>query len=463
MAGEAGIPLGDTVEAVADLRPPAAPSTAPWPDPVRAWYTIWLIAFVTLLSNVDATVINVLIQPIKHDLHLSDFAVSMLTSAAYTVPYLLTGYPVSRISDVHSRRWVLGIGLFFWSLGTVLSGLARGFNAMFGARAVVGSSESLPGPAALSMMSDLVPPAKLPRAFAVYSAGIGIGMALGQLLGGLLLGHFLKVGHDGNVVVPLLGSVRAWQLVFITLGLPGLVTVVLWMTTVREPVRRGRDRPEAVPILDVLRYLAKHRAIFLPMFLSIILSSIELFGAATWRIPMFERTYGWSAASAGFWFGLVTITTMPFSLTGGTMLAEHLIRKGDAGAMLRISFLADLCYFPFSVLAPLMPNPWLSFGMLFTAAAILGISSPALNAAIQFVAPNEMRGQISALYLVTIRLGTLLGPIIVASVSDFFLKDESHLNYAMSLFALCLGPVTIWLRWLSVKPFGTEVRRRGVI
>jgi predicted MFS family arabinose efflux permease len=172
MAGHAGIPLGDTVGKAADLLPPAESSATSWPSPARAWYMIWLIAFVTLLSNVDATVINVLIQPIKHDWHLTDFAVSMLTSAAYTVPYLLTGYPISMISDVRSRKIVLGIGLFFWSFGTVLSGLARGFYSMFGARAVVGASESMPGPAALSMMSDLVPPAKLPRAFAVYSAGI---------------------------------------------------------------------------------------------------------------------------------------------------------------------------------------------------------------------------------------------------------------------------------------------------
>jgi MFS family permease len=463
MAGAAGIRSGDDGQDRQPSGSPADVSAFSWPSPVRAWYTIWLIAFVTMLSNIDASVVNVLLQPIKRDLHVSDFALSLLASAAYTIPYLLTGYPVSRISDVRSRKWVLGIGLFFWSFGTVLSGLARGFYALLGARAVVGSSEALPGPAALSMMSDLVPPAKLPRAFAIYSFGIGVGMALAQLLGGLLLGHFLRIGHDGNVDVPLLGSFRAWQLVFITLGLPGLVTFVVWVTTVREPARRGRDRCDSVPIADVLRYLAQHRAIFVPMLLSIILGSIELFGAATWRIPMFERTYGWSPAMAGFWFGLVSITTMPFSLTGGTLLAEHLIRKGDAGAMLRISFFADLCYFPFAVLAPLMPNAWLAFGMLFLAAAVLGISSPALNAAIQFVTPNEMRGQISALYLVTIRLGTLLGPIIVASVSDFFLRDESLLNYAMCIFALAFGPLTILLKWMAVKPFGAEVRRRGVI
>lgn len=437
---------------------------APWPNPARAWYTICLISFVTMLANIDRNVIGLLIQPMKRDMHLTDTQVGLLTGMAFSLFYLLTGYPVSRISDVRSRKWVIAVGLTIWSIGTAICGLARSFWGMFAARGIVGASESMPGPAALSMMSDLVPPQRLPRAFAVYQLGIGAGQALALIIGGWLLGAFLTMGVNGNVELPLLGSFRAWQLVYVACGLPGLLVAVVWLTTVREPARRDRERQGSVPFREFLRYMMQHRRIFVPMFLGIAIQSIELFGIYQWRVPMFERTYGWAPQIAGPRFGYISIASMPFSLFAGTWLAEHLIKKRDPSSMLRIFVIGNSIYLPFAIAAPLMPDPWLCYAMLFVGTLVLGITGPAINSSIQFVTPNEMRGQVSSLYLITISVvGTWFGPLFIGLISDFILRDESLLRYAMSGFALVMGPAAILLMWLAMKPFGEEVRRRGVI
>ena len=72
-------------------------------------------------------------------------------------------------------------------------------------------------------------------------------------------------GHD-QFDLPFVGSVRAWQLIFFVVGLPGLL-VALLLCTVREPLRKGtrqRDGSAAspVPLRDVWNYLRDNRATF---------------------------------------------------------------------------------------------------------------------------------------------------------------------------------------------------------
>lgn len=444
--------LADPAAADPALPAAAADGGAPWPDSRRAWYTIWLIAFVTLLANIDRAVINLLVQPMKVDLQLSDTQVSLIVGLAFSAFYFITGFPMSRISDSHSRKWVIGIGLLCWSAATALCGLVRSFTTLFIARGIVGAAESTPGPAAMSMMSDLVPREKLPRAFAVYQLGIGLGQGSALIIGGLLIGFF---ANYGLIHLPFHGEMAPWQLVFISCGLPGLVVAILWLCTVREPARRNRMRKGSVPLRDLGRFLAANKALYLPMFLSIAIGSIEMMGAAVWRAPMFERSYGWTPAQVGPLFGMTAIAIMPISLIGGTWLAERLIRKGDPQSMLKVSLIAGLLSLPFQVIAPLLPDPWWCWGLLTLSMIIGGMSGPALNSAIQYATPNEMRAQVSSLYLYTISVvGTTLGPLVVALVGDFVLRDESLLYLSMSGFVLVLSPFASLFMWFAMRAFG---------
>jgi hypothetical protein len=84
-----------------------------------------------------------------------------------------------------------------------------------------------------------------------------------------------------------------------------------------------------------------------------------------------------------------------------------------------------------------------------------GMSGPALNSAIQYATPNEMRAQVSSLYLYTISVvGTTLGPLVVALVGDFVLRDESLLYLSMSGFVLVLSPFASLFMWFAMRAFG---------
>jgi MFS family permease len=225
-------------------------------------------------------------------------------------------------------------------------------------------------------------------------------------------------------------------------------------------MRHGRTRAGNVPIREVAHYLRDHWRIYLPMLLSIALASIENFGMVAWRPAFFERTYGWGPEIAGPLIGLMMLIATPLGLTLGTMLAEALIRRGRDDAMLRVVFFAHALSVPLAVAMPLMPSPWLAFAVGLMASTAASMSAPGQNSAIQLITPNEMRGQINAVYLFAIGvIGGGFGPTAIALLTDRLFQDEAMLRYAMALFTAMAGPVGIGLIWLTLRPFGAAVRK----
>ena len=49
-----------------------------WPASTRAWYSVVVLSLVSMMSNIDRGVVNLLVGPIKRDLHLSDTEISLL-------------------------------------------------------------------------------------------------------------------------------------------------------------------------------------------------------------------------------------------------------------------------------------------------------------------------------------------------------------------------------------------------
>ncbi len=154
----------------------------------RGWYTVFVLALVAMLAQIDRGAISLMVEPMKRDLDLSDTQVSLLIGFAFTFFYAIFGPPISRIADRGMRRGVIASSLAIWSVGTSLCGLAQNFWSFFAARGVVGAAESGSSPASLSMIANVIPRNRLPRAFAIYNAGVMGGMALSLVVGGLLLG-----------------------------------------------------------------------------------------------------------------------------------------------------------------------------------------------------------------------------------------------------------------------------------
>ncbi|MGH8228119.1 MAG: MFS transporter [Steroidobacteraceae bacterium] len=437
---------------------PTAADDAPWPSPSVAWYTMFVLALTVMFAQLDLGIMSLLVEPIKHDLHLSDAAMGLLLGPAFALFYTFIGIPVARYIDRNRRTVILSIGLGVWSIATACCGIAQGFWQLFVSRVMVGAGEAVNGPATFSLIADSFPKERLPRAIAVMQLGVVAGGGLSLLLGGYVI-HLLlgrpPVRLGGLIVI------HSWQLVFIAVGLPGLVVAFLMATTVREPARRGLQAVGElkIPLNAVVRYLGGKWPVFAPMFLGLTLGALAL-GTNAWMPAFYQRTYGWMPARIGMILGLVQLVAMPIGLLIGVRMAERFDRQRHEDAPLRVVIISRLVGIPAQVALPLMPSPWLAVLCAAVAAATLGIGGASQNAALQIVTPNQMRGQVTALYLFIFNvIGMGLGPEVAAFLTDYVFRAESELRYALLAMQAVIGPVSLAIIWLGVRPYVREVLR----
>jgi MFS family permease len=455
-------PLAAAAETVVMVDPgtgPVSPAATPgWASPKVAWFTISMIGIVTMFGQMDRAVFYLLVTPIKRDLHLNDVQISLLMGAAYSIAYFAVGLPIARLTDVGRRKLILPAALALWSFGTFCCALSSGFVSFFVARSMTGGGESVKGPTAVSMISDVFPRNKLPRAFAFYNFSIQGGEAVGQILAGLLLGLFATTA----IAVPFIGTLHGWHLVFMIFGLPGILFALFFMLTVPEPARHGRTHARSMPIRQSLDFLLKSpaRAVILPILFAAAVSNLETVGIGSWRPAFYERTYGWKPAQFAPILGTASLILTPIALLVGAWFSERMAKRGQADANMRIVLYAKIIALPIGIASPLMPNFPLALGCALASVFLVTASAPSMLAAMQIVTPNELRAQVNALYMFTLSvIGQGLGPTVIALMTRYLFNSEADLRYAMVTAAAIAGPVSLALIWRTLKPYGEAYRR----
>lgn len=424
----------------------------PWPSPFRAWYAVAILLLAFILSFVDRIVIALLVEPIKADLGISDFGIGLLQGFAFALFYALLGIPIGRLSDRVSRRGIIATGIVIWSLMTAACGLARSFFGLFLARVGVGVGEATLSPAAYSMISDYFPREKLGRALSVYQSGALLGAGIAFLLGGAAV-QWLTV-YDGRVL-PVLGEVRMWQLAFFVVGLPGLL-IALLMLTVKEPARRGKAIGTAagIPLRDVLAYVYSHRRLFIAHFTGFALLVVPITTVLAWAPAYLSRVLGFARAESGFVLGLMLLILAPAAVYFGGWLIDLLQKRGHADAPFRVGIGAALAMVPLSLFATTGTDAklalWLIGPLIFCAC----ISQAAAPTVIQIMVPNEMRAQISAIWMLCMNLiSTIAGPTMVGFITVYVLMDDMAVGQSIAIVNVLSTPVSALILWIGLKRF----------
>lgn len=449
--GGAASTAPDPAASLPAMPPAKAPDT--WLSPAAAWYGVGMIAAVTVFGQLDRGIMSLLVGSIKRDTGMSDTQISLLLGLAYSIAYMGCGLPMARLTDVRRRTFILPAALAVWSAGTILCGIVQNYWAFFASRMLIGAGESVKAPTSTSLIPDYVRRHHLPRAFALYNVAIMGGEALSLILGGLLLGWFAA---HAPFDLPGIGRVHDWQMVYFVFGLPGIALAILFVTTVKEPARQGRKVKGSVPIRDIWTFMTAGpaRRVMLPSLLSACVASIYAVGAGAWRPAFIERTYGLSPAEYGPITGTVSLVTLPIGIILGTWIVEKMVRRWDDGH-LRLVLLIELLTIPFAIASPLMPTFELVMVCQFFSGTFLIMGAPAKQAAMQIITPNEMRGQIAAIYMFTVGvLGQGLGPTIVALMTDYVFQDEAGLRYAILTAAVVAAPTMALCTSIALRPYG---------
>jgi len=426
-----------------------------YPPPHRAWYAVAVLAIAYIFSFIDRQILSLLVAPIRRDLHISDTQMSLLMGISFALFYCLFGFPIGRMADSRSRRNIITAGVFTWSLFTAGCGLAASYLQMFVMRVGVGVGEAALSPPAYSLMADSFPPRRRPLALSVYGMGMFIGAGLALVLGGIIVA---RTSSGGIITLPLLGlSIFPWQLTFFIVGLPGLLIAAL-VLTVREPLRKERQSGTATPVNAVIAYIKEHRATFAYHHVATAMMSFGYYGTAAWIPSFLIRTYGWSAGRAGLVFGTVVTVFSSLGILSGGLFCQALAHRGYRDAHFRVGLTVALLLLPAAVLYPLMPSPWLAIALLvpfaFLSTMIFGVAP----AALQVVVPNEMRAQVSAMYLFVVNIiGLGLGPTVIAVLTDHVFHNDNMLRYSLLIAGTGAYLVSALLWWLGLKPFRRTV------
>lgn len=421
----------------------------PYPPPSkRAWWAVALLLALYVLSFVDRQVINLMVAPIREEFGIGDLGVSLLMGFAFAAFYTLFGIPIARLADSRSRRAIIGVGLAVWSAATAACGLARTYGHLLLARMGVGVGEAALSPAAYSLLADSFPPRRRATALSVYSMGSYLGSGLALLLGGYLIGF---VGDARTHEVPVLGLVRSWQLVFLLVGIPGILLVPL-LATIAEPARGPRARD--VPFRETLRYFATNRSAFLAHNLGFALLALSGYGSSAWMPTFLQRRHGLTAAESGIAIGWIMATAGTLGVVFGGWLADRFAERGRGDAAMRVGWIASIAWIPCGVLYPLVPDYSLALLLLVPTLFFSGMPWGVAAVAVQEMTPRPLRAQATAVYLFTINLiGLGLGPSAVAYATQNVYGDDAAVGKSLLGVALAAHLAAAAILAAGFRPF----------
>jgi EmrB/QacA subfamily drug resistance transporter len=172
---EAGSPGGSGAADVA---------AAAWPR----WKVFPPIALGVVMATLDASVVNIALPTLQRTLHAG---LSTVEWVALAYSLTLTGLLLAagRFADAHGRRTTYGAGLLLFTAASVLCGCAPTVEALIALRVLQGVGAALVAANGSALLVQAFPLAERGRALGAFGAMVGVGLAVGPPLGGLLVAH----------------------------------------------------------------------------------------------------------------------------------------------------------------------------------------------------------------------------------------------------------------------------------
>ncbi len=197
----------------------------------RRWLILAVLCMSLLIIVMDNTILNVAIPSLMTDLGASNSQVQWIVDS-YVLVFAGLLLTAGSLSDRFGRKGALQVGIVLFGIGSVAAAMSETANQLIFTRAFMGIGGALIMPATLSILTNVFrDPKERGRAIAVWAGFSGLGVAIGPMVGGLLLEHF------------------SWQSVFwvnLPLGITALILGAFLIPTSRDPHKSKLDPVGAV-------------------------------------------------------------------------------------------------------------------------------------------------------------------------------------------------------------------------
>jgi MFS family permease len=418
---------------------------------VYRWYVLGLLTLTSAFSVADRLVFGILVQDIKAEFDLSDFQLGLLGGAAFSLIYVIAGFPAARLADRSTRKNIVAAAISFWSLMTAACGLATGFWTLFMARTGVGVGEGCSGPSSQSLVADFFARHELAKAMGFLTIGASMGTAGGLIIGGQLAELF------------------DWRWAFVLMGLPGVVIGAVIYFTVREPAR-GRYAPAGtdmaqLPLGRTIMSLLRNR-VFMGLALGWAVQIMIGYALAFWMAAVMLRQFPISTGDVGLYLGFTFfLGGIPGPILGGYL--THWLTLRDERWRAWLPGVVSLgCVVPLAL--SLTSNGFGAFlGWFGLAYGIYVASQAGILSGIQAAVEPASRGFAVAIALFFNNLvGQALGLAVIGAVSDALTPTQGSSALAVAVFGVCLvsgaASLAIFV-WTAAQmgPSGYLAKMRG--
>jgi len=388
-----------------------------------------VLTLINLLNYLDRYVVSGIVPDLKAPpLGLSDSQIGLLTTA-FMLVYMVAAPVFGALGDRVSRTRPIAIGVFLWSIATIVSGFAGTYAHLLGARAIVGIGEAAYVSIAPALLADSFSRAQRGRVLSVFNMAIPVGAALGYIVGGLMSHHF------------------SWRAAFFVAGAPGLVMAAL-VLRLKDPPRGAQDESEegkapakandnargatanggdgsfaradggpargAITVyLDLLK-----RAPYLLVVLGYAAYTFALGGLAVWMPNFLERVHNVPAVQATTSFGAIVVVTGFLGTFAGGWLGDYW-QKSSRQAYLWMSGWITLIAAPLTFVALTAASPSVYYPAIIVAELLLFMSTGPINSAIaNLVSPTERASAFALSMFVIHLLGDVPSPTLIGWLSD---------------------------------------------
>lgn len=416
-----------------------ARTTSRW----RRWSALAVLSLSLVGINLDMTILNVALPHLAADIHATSVQQLWIVDI-YSLVLAGLLVPMSALADRLGRRRVLLTGYAVFALASMLVLFADTAAAVIAIRALLGVGGAMIMPTTLSMIRVVfADPKERATALGVWAAASSVGMAVGPVLGGLLLEH---------------GTWHAAFLVNVPVMAVALVAGAVLLPEFRSPTPPQWDAPGAlasitgmVALIWAITTFADHGAADGPAWIAFV-AGVGILGWFIRRClrddnPMLDLTL---FRSKPFTAGILAAATFMFAMSALLLLSAQWLQIVEGASPLEagIAMLpAVLAVAAASPLAPslaarigaravlggglavtgmgflvifLAPQP-LTYGWMVVAMILLGTGAGSLavgSALIISGTPQEKAGHAAALEETSYELGSVLGVAILGSVAS---------------------------------------------